>query len=62
MSSPPELFNFPDMLMLKNKSKTGDFIVLYPDPPLGSEELNVLKDMKADIQFLTPIQLSTLIE
>ncbi len=62
LSSPPELFNFSDILMLKNKSKTGTFIVLYPDPPLGSEELNVLKDMKADIQFFTPIQLSLLIK
>lgn len=61
LSSPPELFNFPDILAMKEKVKNKDFIVLYPDPPLGTDELNVLYDMKNEVKYLTPIQLSTLI-
>lgn len=62
LSSPPELFNFIDILDRKMKSKTKDFVVLYPDPPLGIDELKVLDDMGNNIKFLTPIQLSTLIK
>ena len=59
LSSPPELFNFLDILVVKEGLNRKDLIVLYPDPPLGTEELAVLDGMKNDIQFLTPIQLST---
>jgi hypothetical protein len=63
LSSPPELFNLLDILAIKKEKKKGkDFIVLYPDPPLGDNELKVLDDMKNNIKFLTPIQLSTLIK
>lgn len=61
LSSPPELFNFPDLLTLRQKNKKSKFIVLYPDPPLGVDELNVLYDMQNGIKFLTPLQLSTMI-
>lgn len=62
LSSPPELFNFLDILTIKDKTTGKDFIVLYPDPPLGIDELKVLDDMRNNIKFLTPIQLSTLIK
>lgn len=62
LTSPPELFNFIDILSQKSKSKSGKFLVLYPDPPLGIDEMRVLNDFDSTIQFLTPIQLSTLIK
>lgn len=62
LTSPPELFNFIDIVSQKGKSKKGKFVVLYPDPPLGIDEMRVLNDVDNDIQFLTPIQLSTLIK
>jgi hypothetical protein len=61
LSTPPELFNFIDILSKKGKSKTKQFIVLYPDPPLGNDEIRVLDEMPNNIMFLTPIQLSILI-
>jgi hypothetical protein len=60
-SSPPELFNLPDIIQAKEKMKNEKLLVLYPDPPIGSNELRVLDDMKTDVRFLTPIQLSTLL-
>lgn len=62
LTSPPELFNFIDILSQKSKSKSKKFMVLYPDPPLGTEEMRVLNDFEGTIQFLTPIQLSTMIK
>jgi hypothetical protein len=35
-------------------------IVLYPDPPLGAEELKVLNEIDEKIIFITPIYLPTL--
>jgi len=62
LSSPPELFNFPDILKEKRNSKKDNFFVLYPDPPIGINELSVLSEMNNQIKFLTPIELSTLIK
>jgi endonuclease V-like protein UPF0215 family len=54
ISSPPELFNFIDINNLK-KETNKEIVVLYPDPPLGIEELNVLNDIDESIKFVTPI-------
>lgn len=54
LSSPPELFNFIDINNLKKKNHK-DIIILYPDPPLGIEELNVLNELDESIKFVTPI-------
>lgn len=63
LSSPPELINFPDLLVIKQQKVKGkNLIVLYPDPPLGNAEVNLLEDMQSNIKFLTPIQLSMLIK
>jgi hypothetical protein len=32
--------------------------MLYPDPPLGIEELNVLNELDEDVEFTTPINLN----
>ncbi len=59
LSSPPELFNFID-LEIKNKTNNKRLVV-YPDPPLGCEEVNILNEFDKDLQFLTPVMLSKII-
>ena len=56
LTSPPELFNFLDIKKLKDQ-KGKRVLVLYPDPPLGNEELNLLNELDEDISFVTPIML-----
>lgn len=59
ITSPPELFNYIDIYRKKEGSKY-NFIVLYPEPPLGAEELKILNEIDRDIKFITPILLPTL--
>jgi len=53
LSSPPELLNFLEFP--KNKPEGNKRVVLYPDPPLGIEELSVLNEFDREIEFVTPI-------
>lgn len=57
---PPELFNYLHIQNRKEKKKKR-LLVLYPEPPLGSEELRILSELDKDIEFITPIHLPTLI-
>jgi len=59
ITSPPELFNYIDLYKMKLTEKK-KLIVLYPEPPLGAEELRILNDIDKDIKFITPIYLPTL--
>lgn len=59
ITSPPELFNYIDLYKMKLTERT-KLIVLYPEPPLGAEELRILNDIDKDIRFVTPIYLPTL--
>ena len=59
VTSPPELFNYIDLYKMKLTEKK-KLIVLYPEPPLGAEELRILNDLDKDIKFITPIYLPTL--
>lgn len=59
ITSPPELFNYIDLYKMKLTEKK-KLIVLYPEPPLGAEELRILNDIDKDIRFITPIYLPTL--
>ena len=59
ITSPPELFNYIDIYKKKETSKH-KLVVLYPEPPLGAEELRILNDIDKDIKFITPILLPTL--
>jgi len=59
ITSPPELFNYIDIYKKKQESKY-QLIVLYPEPPLGMEELKILNEIDKDIKFITPILLPTL--
>ena len=58
ITSPPELFNYIDLYKMKLTEKK-KLIVLYPEPPLGAEELRILNDIDKDIKFVTPIYLPT---
>jgi hypothetical protein len=52
-SSPPELFNHLDIIDEDRKDrKIG--IVIYPDPPLGDEELKILKEVMPEVKITTP--------
>ncbi|MBD0259481.1 MAG: hypothetical protein ICV83_27495, partial [Cytophagales bacterium] len=50
----PELFNFIDIKLLQDGQDTRKILVVYPDPPLGTEELRVLNDLDPNIDFITP--------
>lgn len=58
----PELFNYIDIENLKEENKkVKSLIVLYPDPPIGIEELSLLNDVDKKIKFITPLLLPTYI-
>ncbi|MEA5428270.1 toll/interleukin-1 receptor domain-containing protein [Arcicella lustrica] len=54
LSNPPELFNYLDILKLRQENTDKPVLVLYPDPPLGNEELKILNEVNNDINFVTP--------
>ncbi len=56
ITSPPELFNFVDIKAYQ-KDIDNKLIILYPDPPLGLEELSILNEVDSDVEFITPINL-----
>lgn len=56
----PELF---DIINIRKRMKENEMefsIILYPDPPIGSEELKLLNEMDSNLFFITPNQLPTL--
>lgn len=59
LPKPPELFNYIDIERMKkaNRENEKPYLVLYPDPPLGYEELRLLNDVDEKIEFITPILL-----
>lgn len=59
LSNTPELFNF---IQLKNKktAKEKYILVIYPDPPLGSEEMDLLNQLDDDFIFITPLMLPSI--
>ncbi|MES2139924.1 MAG: toll/interleukin-1 receptor domain-containing protein [Bacteroidota bacterium] len=60
LSTSPELFNF---IQLKKDglNKTEEFaLVIYPDPPLGSEEMELLNQLDNDFVFITPLTLPSI--
>lgn len=58
----PELFNYIDIENFKeDKKDVKSLIVLYPDPPIGIEELSLLNDVDKKIKFITPLLLPTYI-
>ena len=61
ITSPPELFNYTYIMKMKEKNKKR-IMILYPDPPLGLEELRLLNEIDKDIVFVTPVMLPSLIQ
>lgn len=58
LASPPELFNYIDIVRKYERSKK-KITVMYPEPPLGIEELQLLSEVDDRVSFVTPIQLGT---
>lgn len=58
----PELFDFILLKQALNNidPTNGPTLVLYPDPPLGKEEIDILNKMDDRLLFVTPILLSTI--
>lgn len=62
LSTSPELFNF---IQLKKKglNKGEEYsLVIYPDPPLGSEEMEILNQLDDAFVFITPLTLSSIVK
>jgi len=60
LSTSPELFNFIE-LKKHGLQKNEEFgLVIYPDPPLGSEELDLLGQLDNDFVFITPLTLPSI--
>ncbi len=60
LSTSPELFNF---LQLKKRGlNMGEqySLVIYPDPPLGSEEMQILNQLDDDFVFITSLTLPSI--
>lgn len=51
LSYPPELLS----LLYFNKAENN--IVVYPDPPLSNEELELLQSLRSEMRFITPLLL-----
>lgn len=60
LSTSPELFNFVQLKKdgLNKNEEIG--LVIYPDPPLGSEEMELLNQLDSDFVFITPLTLPSI--
>jgi hypothetical protein len=54
LSSPPELLT---LLEKAREKETKGYVVIYPDPPLASDEIELLMEMAEEFHFLTPMML-----
>ncbi len=62
LSTSPELFNFIQ-LKAQGLSEGENFgLVVYPDPPLGSEEMEILNNLDSNFIFITPLTLPLIIK
>ncbi|MNU46044.1 TIR domain protein [compost metagenome] len=61
LSTYPELYSF---IQLKERNLNSDSefkLVIYPDPPLGTEEAGLLNELDDDFHFLTPTTLPSIL-
>lgn len=59
LSNTPELFNF--IQLKRQKIAEEEYaLVIYPDPPLGSEEMDILNQLDDDFVFITPLMLPSI--
>lgn len=62
LSTSPELFNFIQ-LKAQGLNEGEDFgLVLYPDPPIGTEEMEILNKLDSNFHFITPLTLPLIIK
>lgn len=59
LSNYPELFSIIGIKQKLKDDKKEAGIIIYPDPPLGNEELRLLNQMDERLSFITPLQLSS---
>ncbi|WP_417591396.1 toll/interleukin-1 receptor domain-containing protein [Owenweeksia hongkongensis] len=55
LASPPELLT---LIRKATEDETKGNVVIYPDPPLTAEELDLLQEVTEDINYLTPTMLA----
>jgi hypothetical protein len=60
LASQPELFSFVNILKAQKKYDLSQVLVLYPDPPLGYEEIALLAELQPSVLFVTPTYLPLL--
>lgn len=60
LSNAPELFNFIQLKKQKMSETEKYALVIYPDPPLGSEEIDILNQLDDDFVFITPLMLPSI--
>lgn len=62
LSTSPELFNFIQLKKQGLSDGESYGLVLYPDPPLGSEEMEILNQLDSNYLFITPLTLPLIIK
>jgi hypothetical protein len=55
LASPPELLT---LIRKATEEETKGNVVIYPDPPLTAEEIEVLTEVTDDVHYLTPTMLA----
>lgn len=59
LSGYPELFSIIGIKEKLSSENKDAGIIIYPDPPLGNEELRLLNKMDDRLTFITPLQLNS---
>jgi TIR domain len=62
LSTSPELFNFIQLKAQGLNEGENFGLVVYPDPPLGSEEIEILNKLDGNFIFITPLTLPLIIK
>jgi len=62
LSTSPELFNFIQLKAQGLRVGENFGLVVYPDPPLGSEEMEILNKLDNNFHFITPLTLPLIIK
>lgn len=62
LSTSPELFNFIQLKAQGIREEENFGLVVYPDPPLGSEEMEILNKLDSNFHFITPLTLPLIIK
>lgn len=62
LSTSPELFNFIQLNAQGLNEGENFGLVVYPDPPLGSEEMEILNKLDSNFNFITPLTLPLIIK